>query len=458
MTNRVTGEELSATLFEARNLGVALDLIGVYLKNYEIIKADAVLNRIVPLCRLKGGPWLMKALDKTCAVRMKQHRAYDALTALKELESLVPFTAEEGWEFHDMLYRNFAWVYSAIDETEKCLEYTRKAVEVKRANNVLATWFDCWDMAKAHARLGQQSNRREEMILGFDLCQKAAEIHRKAEPNDRVMLAKILSNTGEVALGIGDSLQQEGKHSDALQWYGDAEPPLRESYSLHAGGLGTMKPLSGWQAGVLAHCLVRQERWEEARVYVALALKVECTKDATTPGSVVELIDRVMTVHHELSNMAGLAEYKGDLQLVLESLRLRGAHREEPDAFALLLQKVSTLFLASDTTGMMISRAVQLLREAQTLLKKESGNAWSGNAVMTPGNITSISMATDGTSKDHVVDARVKGTITIADEEVVVRQFGPRVDRADLLRQLSCSIRILEFGEAALNDGDSGFT
>jgi len=62
-----------------------------------------------------GGPWLMKALDKTCAVRMKQHRAYDALTALKELESLVPFTAEEGWEFHDMLYRNFAWVYSAID-------------------------------------------------------------------------------------------------------------------------------------------------------------------------------------------------------------------------------------------------------------------------------------------------------------------------------------------------------
>lgn len=44
--------------------------------------------------------------------------------------------------------------YSSLDEAEKCLEYTRKSVEVKKANGVQPTWFDIWDLGKAHARLG----------------------------------------------------------------------------------------------------------------------------------------------------------------------------------------------------------------------------------------------------------------------------------------------------------------
>lgn len=125
-----------------------MDLIGVYLKNYEIDKCDYVLDRVVPLARKKGGTWLIKALDKLCAVRMKQFRAYDALMALKEIEQLVPFRPEEGWEFHDIMYRNFAWCYSSLDEAEKCLEYTRKSVEVKKTNGVPATWFDIWDLGR----------------------------------------------------------------------------------------------------------------------------------------------------------------------------------------------------------------------------------------------------------------------------------------------------------------------
>eukprot|EP00913_Durusdinium_trenchii_P027899 g26159.t1 len=136
---------------------------------------------------------------------MKQFRAYDALVALKEIEENVPFQPEEGWEFHDIMYRNFAWCYSSLDEAEKCLEYTRKSVEVKKANGVQPTWFDIWDLGKAHARLGQKTQQREEMKIGYELCVKAGEIHRTAEASDRIMLAKILSNVGEVAMGIGDS-------------------------------------------------------------------------------------------------------------------------------------------------------------------------------------------------------------------------------------------------------------
>jgi len=180
LARRLPEEDLTATLSRPRNLGVALDLIGSYCKNYEIDKADLVLQRILPLCRDRGGAWLMKALDKLSLVRMKQNRADDALAALEELELLVPFGPEEGWEYYDMLYRNFAWVYASLDETKKCLEYTRKAVEVKRANAIPASWYDCWDLGKVHARLGQQDNRREEMRIGLDLCRRAAKIHRTA--------------------------------------------------------------------------------------------------------------------------------------------------------------------------------------------------------------------------------------------------------------------------------------
>eukprot|EP00913_Durusdinium_trenchii_P027900 g26160.t1 len=65
LQQRLPPSELTATLNEPRNLGVALDLIGVYLKNYEIDKCDYVLERIVPLARKRGGTWLIKALIKT---------------------------------------------------------------------------------------------------------------------------------------------------------------------------------------------------------------------------------------------------------------------------------------------------------------------------------------------------------------------------------------------------------
>jgi len=361
--------ELTKILKEPRNLVVALDLVGVYLKNYEIDKADLVLERVVPLCRERGGPWLVKALDKLSLVRMKQFKAYEALIALKEIEKLVPFTPEEGWEFHDILYRNLAWCYSALDEAERCLKYTRESVEVKRKSGIAASWFDIWDLGKSHARLGQKKQQREEMQVGYDLCVKAGEIHRKAEPQDRIMLAKILSNVGEVAMGIGDSHFLEGDRATAREWYEKAAPSLEEAYELHFTALGPMKPLSGWQAGTMAHCLVRLEKWESARDYLALALKVECTKDSTTPGSLIELIDRVMNVYHELGDMKAMAVHLDELDQGLSGLRGRGWDLRERDVFALLLHKVATVFLLADGgTGKNALRASKILKEAETNL------------------------------------------------------------------------------------------
>lgn len=435
LTTRLSKEELTATLSEPRNIGVALDLIGVYLKNYEIDKCDYVLDRVVPLARKKGGTWLIKALDKLCAVRMKQFRAYDALMALKEIEQLVPFRPEEGWEFHDIMYRNFAWCYSSLDEAEKCLEYTRKSVEVKKTNGVPATWFDIWDLGKAHARLGQKTQQREEMKIGFELCSKAGEIHRTAEASDRIMLAKILSNVGEVAMGIGDSFFLEDSKEDAKEWYEKAEDPLRESYELHVTALGPMKPLAGWQAGTMAHCMVRLERYSEAREYLALALRVECTKDSTTNGSLIELIDRVMSCHQELGDMPGLAECVPDLEQGLRGLRQRGWDRRERDVFAMLLQRVSTvMLLADDGKGQFIGKALTCLEEAANNLQIFCGEAAQLEAVPDEG--------------DEEVELNFPDNLEDEKARMKKKKFGPQVDNAgELLEQIRSSIKILKVSQ-----------
>jgi len=304
---------------------------------------------------------------------MKQFRAYDALVALKEIEENVQ--PKEGWEFHDIMYRNFAWCYSFLDEAEKSLEYTRKSVEVKKTNGVQPTWFDIWDLGKAHVRLGRKTQQREEMKIGFELCSKAGEIHRTAEASDWIMLTKILSNAGEVAMGIGDSHFLKEEKEEARTWYEKAEKPLAESYELHVS-LGPMKPLAGRQAGTMADCMVRLERWPEAREYLALALRVECTKDSTTNGSLIELLDRVVSCHQELGDMPGMLEYVPHLEQAMVGLRQRGWDRRERDVYALLLQRISTvLLLASEGTGQMIGKALEVLEEAQNNLRIFIGEA-----------------------------------------------------------------------------------
>lgn len=436
--------ELNETLLEPKNLGVALDLVGVYLKNYEIDKADLVITRMVPLCRERGGTWLVKGLDKLSAVRMKQFRAYDALVALREIEQVVPFAPEEGWEFHDILYRNLAWCYSALDEAERCLEYTRLSVEVKRKCGIPASWFDIWDLGKGHARIGQKTKQRKEMKVAFDLCVKAGEIHRTAEANDSIMLAKIQSNVGEVAMGIGDSYHMDKIAAKAREWYEQAEAPLRESYALHCAALGPMKPLSGWAAGTVAHCMVRLDRFPEAREYLLMSMKVECSKDSTTPGCVIELLDRVLSVQQELGDLRGISVCCDDLDQSIIGLRDRGWERRERDVFALLLQRVATALLLADSGGgEMVPRALQKLREAEQNLRIHMGThihrcEKCGKSYEGASELEAHVLRRHGAPGAGAPAEGIDGL------DVAPKQFGPRVEPQELLHQITSSTRLLE--------------
>jgi len=455
-TRMLPESDRTAALSRPRNLGTALDLVGVYLKNYEIHKAHRVLDRIGPLCRKRGGAWLMKALDKTCAVRMKQHRAHDALLALQELETLVPFHPEEGWQYYDVLYRNFSWVYAALDEAELALKYSCKAVEVKKASGVMASWFDCWDLSKAHARLGQKAGRRDEMETGYELCCKAASIHRVAEPKDLISLSKILSNVGEICMGIGDSYWLDHMKEQAFVWFSKAEEPLTEAYNIYRDTLGTNKPLFGWQAGIMAHCMVRLERWNEARKYIEEAIKVECSKDIATPGSILALVERVVTIHQKAKDLKGLASYWDCLDHGLERLRRRGADVRERKVFALLLQTIATMTLVADAgEANLLNHALMLLESAQTyaLAAIEEGdqrvkeNGWDE-----PQGLD------EERTDEELLEAETKKPQVSGDDDrdrdcsmsIEPKDFNREVDTQQLLDQITCSIRVLEIGRRAL--------
>ena len=53
----------SSGLRNGQNLGNALDLVGVYMKNYKLDKADAVLSRCGPYVSERGGVWMIKWLN-----------------------------------------------------------------------------------------------------------------------------------------------------------------------------------------------------------------------------------------------------------------------------------------------------------------------------------------------------------------------------------------------------------
>lgn len=57
-------------LHNGKNLGNALDLVGVYMKNYKLDKADAVLSRCGPFVSQRGGVWMIKWLNHVLALEL----------------------------------------------------------------------------------------------------------------------------------------------------------------------------------------------------------------------------------------------------------------------------------------------------------------------------------------------------------------------------------------------------
>jgi len=292
----------------------------------------------------------------------------------EEYELLISYSPEEAWELYDTVYRNFGWIHTDLGNYEKALDYFQKAVEVKRKNGVPAHWFDQWDLGKAHARISLIKGHTKGLILALDLIKEAMDLHQQVEPQDKIMLCKMLNSAGEIASVLGDYADFSG----SAVHYEEAVQLHRKSYELYMVVLGPGKPLTGWCMENLAGALrkvdsVRSK--EEAKQMLLGALAVECSKDIIKLPSMALLHD-VLAVHQETSDLEGLAKCQEVVNEGLSNLQKRGIDHTECTSYAALLRSVASLLLAHSAESNR-DCAIELLKEGVVYLRR----ALSGDEV-----------------------------------------------------------------------------
>eukprot|EP00913_Durusdinium_trenchii_P031934 g29908.t2 len=262
-------------LQNGQNLGNALDLVGVYMKNYKLDRADAVLSRCGPFVSDRGGVWMIKWLNHVSTVRMKQSRHLEALEMLYELELYSPYDADEAPEFFATLYRNLAWALKALGRLEEAAIYfNRMATASQKAKGNL-DWFDKWDIGKISAAQAFRDGDMDEFFRGRALVEEALELQMQQEPDDLVMRAKVHDSLAECYMVVKE--------------YPKANEHYSAAYDLLLQTVGKQSPLFGKQARHAANLQISQGNYAEALPFLGEALAVEASKDAVNITELMEL-------------------------------------------------------------------------------------------------------------------------------------------------------------------------
>lgn len=318
-------------LHNGQNLGNALDLVGVYMKNYKLDKADAVLSRCGPFVSQRGGVWMIKWLNHVSTVRMKQSRHMEALEMLYELELYSPYNADEAPEFFATLYRNQAWALKALGRIEEAAIYfSRMATASQNAKGNL-DWFDKWDLGKITAAQAFKEGNMEEFFRGREVVEEALQLHMQQEPDDLVMRAKVHDSLAECYL--------------VAEEYPKAEEHYSAAYKLLEQTVGRQSPLFGRQARHAANLQISQGCYAEALPFLGEALAVEASKDAVNISELIELAGVIVNAQQRSppDTMAKLSSNNSALKRLQQNVKDRGLDGSKD--YAILCHKMSLLYL-----------------------------------------------------------------------------------------------------------------
>eukprot|EP00747_Dinoflagellata_sp_TGD_P212304 gnl/TRDRNA2_/TRDRNA2_85422_c0_seq1.p1 gnl/TRDRNA2_/TRDRNA2_85422_c0~~gnl/TRDRNA2_/TRDRNA2_85422_c0_seq1.p1 ORF type:complete len:568 (+),score=120.33 gnl/TRDRNA2_/TRDRNA2_85422_c0_seq1:93-1796(+) len=391
--------------FQALNdpevLGSALDIVGAYLKNYQVDKAGRICETVMPICRKRGGLWELKVLNHLATVRMKQARPADALEILQEVDSIVgkqqsEQEREEAWEFWETVYRNFGWVLSSLDRQEEAITYIERAVQVKEQVGKSISWFDLWDLGRLKSVTALRHNDAKSIEEASKVVTRALWLHREAEPKDLVMRAKIWHTIGECSFALGYLAEkaamsaQGGKAEDVLPngpAHGREAPPLyrkalkcfREAHKLFKKTEGPLNPLTGTEAEAVSWTLMKLDEVEEAKEFLLNALEAKCkqqsgwgdTEDAgcRVPALVqaTQLVERVLDAHRRSDDRAGLVRYFAALEALCAHVCARlqetlSKERVDAPIYEKLVSSCSMVMVASGADEG-VAKSQQLLRK-----------------------------------------------------------------------------------------------
>lgn len=344
-------------LEDGGNLGAALDLVGAYMKNYKLDKADAVLARCGPHVSARGGVWMVKWLNHVSTVRMKQSRHLEALEMLYDLELYSPYNAEEAPEFFETLFRNLAWALKSLGRIDDALVYFERMAKASKTHKGAYDWFDCWDIGKLAATRAYRDGDMPAFYRGRSMIEDALRMHEQAEPDDLVMRAKVLDSLAECYMVVEE--------------YVPAEKHYSEAYNLLLQTVGQNSPLFGKQARHSANLHAAQGQYAEALPFLGEALAVEASKDSVKVMELMELIDVIVNAQQRCPSHTSKHTNHPALKTLQQNIRMRGL--DDSKEYGVLAHKMSLLYLHEcrrDSDA--VRRAWRLAKASVRLLRKHS--------------------------------------------------------------------------------------
>jgi len=319
-----------------------------YIKNYELDKCEVLLGRYaLPACRVRGLPWIAKALQDYATLRMKQNRQAEAMLLLEKLESMLPP--------HPIMVHNLGLAYNSLRMHDKALAKFERAVELKNGE---WAYDDYWNIGITHKHM-------EKYRDAFPLLIKALELAPLDAQVDDVTLAKLNDTIGSCLQKASDFVgvdKAEIKQGLAEE----AEPYFREAVRLYDGVIGNKHHLYGGACHLLARNLIAQGRRIEAEPILYEALWIEVLKDGIHPtpchGMLMEVLDL-----YEKGALAqdDLGKYHDLLRVMLMHLHCRGFAADGNGG--VVMQAVAKFLLLS---GHELARpALALLRKGLQLVE-----------------------------------------------------------------------------------------
>jgi len=381
----------NAVLDDPVVLGSALDIAGAYLKNYAVDKAGAVVETVLPICRKRGGFWLLKALNHLATVRMKQARPAEALSTLQEMDAYVnssmPHTTEEeAWEFWEMVYRNFGWIYSNLGQEDDAIASIQRAIDVKKRVGRPASWFDLWDLGRMSAVGALRRNEAASIERSQALVTEALKLHQKVEEHDLVMRAKIWHSVGECSFALGH-LAEGGTSSstgkldgqlrpEALCHYRKALKCFGQSHKLFRKTEGQHNPLTGGEAQAVAWTLMKLGESDKAKAYLLDALESlsrqqsgwgdgeGLDQQAPALAQAMQTVDRILDAHRQTDDREGLVNYFAAIERLCANIckRIRLSKDRADSAVYEKFASVASMIMVASGTPEGVSKSRELLR------------------------------------------------------------------------------------------------
>eukprot|EP00746_Dinoflagellata_sp_MGD_P033854 gnl/MRDRNA2_/MRDRNA2_18085_c0_seq1.p1 gnl/MRDRNA2_/MRDRNA2_18085_c0~~gnl/MRDRNA2_/MRDRNA2_18085_c0_seq1.p1 ORF type:complete len:508 (+),score=105.55 gnl/MRDRNA2_/MRDRNA2_18085_c0_seq1:1-1524(+) len=374
--NADAGEVQAEVLDDPKILGSALDIIIAYCKCYEIDKADKVLETVLPACRKRGGLWLLKALNHVVVIRVKQGRPEDALKALQEIDSTVsPKLSEkerdEAWEFWDITYRNFAWVFERLDRQAEAVTYIECCIALKERVGRPASWFDYWDLGRLKARDALNVHDCKGIQESLTSIEKSLVLHRRDASSDKVNEAKILDTMGEYEFALGYLADSGGQpvipdnsvstNQEAASFYRLALQHFKEAHALFNKTVGEHNHLTGRTAGDVSWASMKLGNDADAKKYLLIALETS-SKQQTDWGEgdvdqqapalqrAMITVDRILEVHRRTSDHAGLTKYCDAVERLCKNIGNRlvlSKERSDANIYERLVSSCSLVMVGS---------------------------------------------------------------------------------------------------------------